>query len=97
MDEHLPGYVNRLGVSSLPLNVEDLDYRWGSCSPSQINFHWRTIMLPVHIIEYVVIHELAHIIQPDHSQAFWNILERTLPDWRESKVWLAENGVMYGL
>lgn len=97
LDERLPSYVNRLGVSPLPLNVEDLGYRWGSCSPSQINFHWRTIMLPVHIIEYVVIHELAHIIQSDHSQAFWDILERTLPDSRESKAWLAEHGVMYGL
>ena len=97
LETRLSNYGKRLGVSVPKLKVSDLGYRWGSCSINQINFHWRTIMLPPHIIEYVLVHELAHLIESTHSAEFWHILDRILPDWHDSRTWLADNGVKYNL
>lgn len=97
LETHLPAYSKRLSVELPRLSVMNLGYRWGSCSPKQVNFHWRCIMLPAHILEYVVIHELAHIPHPDHSKDFWMAIERVIPDWQDRKIWLAENGVKYSL
>jgi predicted metal-dependent hydrolase len=91
-------YTERLNVAVSSLNVRDLGYRWGSCGPNAaINFHWRTILLPPPIIDYILIHELAHLREPHHGKAFWTLLNRTLPDWPQRKRWLAENGASYNL
>lgn len=97
LENRLPEYGKRVQVEMNKLSVTDLGYRWGSCSSSQINFHWRLILLPVHIIEYVVVHELAHLHEPDHGDEFWKIVDRVIPDWQERKNWLALNGVRYGI
>lgn len=97
LQQHLPAFAQRLDVKLLPLNVADLSYRWGSCSTSQVNFHWRVVMLPLPVLEYVLVHELAHIVVPDHSTHFWQIVERVIPEWRDRKRWLAENGAIYSL
>lgn len=73
--------------------VQDLGYRWGSCGKGgRLNFHWRTILLPAPIIEYVVVHELVHLHEPHHTPAFWSLVERVLPDFEARKRWLAERG-----
>jgi predicted metal-dependent hydrolase len=95
--EHLPRLAHRIGVEPPALQVMNLGYRWGSCSTSQVSFHWRVIMLPLPVIEYVVVHELVHILEPNHSAKFWQLIERILPEWQEKKLWLAENGNVYNI
>lgn len=70
-----------------------LGYRWGSCgSRGALNFHWKTILLPPRIIDYILVHELVHIHEPHHTPAFWTRVERVLPDYAARKEWLAGNG-----
>jgi len=97
LQRQLPSFAQRLDVELPPVNVANLGYRWGSCSASQVNFHWRVIMLPLPALEYVLVHELAHLVVPSHSGQFWETVERVIPEWRERKLWLAENGVLYSL
>lgn len=86
--------ANRMGVTVNEVKVQDLGYRWGSFGyGGRISFHWKAILLPPRIAQYVVIHELAHGLYPDHSANFWITVERHLPDWRWRKAWLAENGI----
>ncbi|MCB9421742.1 MAG: M48 family metallopeptidase [Ardenticatenaceae bacterium] len=71
-------------------------HAWGSCSPSgKLNFHWRTVCLPSRIIEYVVVHELVHLHEPNHGEGFWQRLRRAMPDYRERASWLAKQGSSY--
>jgi predicted metal-dependent hydrolase len=85
--------ADRIGVSPKAIQVRDLGFRWGSCSCSgTLNFHWRTILLPPRISEYIVCHELVHLHEPHHDRQFWQRLERAMPDFASRKQWLAENG-----
>ena len=84
----------RMGVEVKEVKVQDLGFRWGSFgSDGSVFFHWKSILLPPRIAQYVVVHELAHAHQPDHSENFWMLIEQNLPDWRWRKTWLAENGI----
>jgi predicted metal-dependent hydrolase len=84
--------ADRIGVAPGELSVRELGYRWGSCSSRGLNFHWRIMQLPPRIIEYVIAHELVHLIEPHHGPAFWKRLERAMPDYRRRKGWLVEHG-----
>lgn len=76
------------------VRVQELGYRWGSCGKGRwLYFHWKTILLPRTIAEYVVIHELVHLHTAHHTPAFWHRLERALPDYERRKQWLAEHGM----
>lgn len=87
-------FKHRLGVEYSSVKVRDLGYRWGSCGKKQtLYFHWKTILLPAKIAEYVVVHELSHLIEPSHSAEFWLCVERAMPDYKERKKWLAEHGM----
>jgi predicted metal-dependent hydrolase len=87
-------FKNRLGVDYSAVKVRDLGYRWGSCGKGEVlYFHWKTILLPAKIAEYVVVHELSHLIEPSHSAEFWLCVERAMPDYKERKLWLAEHGM----
>ena len=87
-------YVARMEVGPLGVKVQDLGYRWGSCGKGDwLYFHWKTILLPPRIAEYVVVHELAHLHQPHHTPEFWQRVERALPDFERRKIWLAEHGM----
>jgi predicted metal-dependent hydrolase len=87
---------DRIGASPAAVNVRELGYRWGSCSPGgNLNFHWSTICLPPRIVEYVVVHELVHLIERHHGPEFWQRLQRTMPDFADRKRWLAENSARY--
>jgi predicted metal-dependent hydrolase len=91
-------YADRLNVQIARVTVQDLGYRWGSCSANNaINFHWRSILLPPPMIDYIIVHELAHLREPHHSRTFWTLIERILPDWQSRKRWLAERGAAYNL
>jgi predicted metal-dependent hydrolase len=88
-------YAPRVGVEPGPLKVQDLGYRWGSCGATSLNFNWRSLQLPARAIDYVVVHELVHIVEPRHDQAFWSRVERVMPDYEARKSWLAEHGGEY--
>lgn len=83
----------RLGVIVERLQVKDLSYRWASCGRGgALYFHWRTILLPPRIVDYIIVHELAHIHEPHHTPEFWARVERVLPEYAARKQWLATHG-----
>ncbi len=66
--------------------------RWGSCSGSgNLNFNWRLVMAPMEIVDYVVIHELVHLVHANHSRSFWGLVGKSCPDYKDKRVWLKEN------
>lgn len=86
--------AGRMGVEVKEVKVQDLGFRWGSYgTDGRVSFHWKAILLPPRIAQYVVVHELAHAHYPDHSPSFWMKVEQHLPDWQSRKSWLAEHGV----
>jgi predicted metal-dependent hydrolase len=87
-------YQSRMEVAPAGVKVQDLGYRWGSCGKGDwLYFHWKTILLPARIAEYVVVHEMAHLHEPHHTPAFWLRVERAMPDHAQRKAWLAEHGM----
>jgi predicted metal-dependent hydrolase len=86
-------YAPKVGVQPNGMDVRELGYRWASCSPSgKLAFHWKCMMAPPKIIDYIVVHELCHMHQDDHTDAFWNEVDKILPDYEERKEWLRKNG-----
>ena len=82
---------NNLNIKSL--KVREYKARWGSCSINgDISFNWRLIMAPPQIIEYVIIHELMHIKEHNHSSRFWDLVKSQYPCIKEAKQWLIYNG-----
>lgn len=83
---------SQLGAVPGSISVRDARTRWGSCSArGTVSFSWRLLMAPARVAEYVVVHELAHLIHLDHSPAFWSLVERTRPAHREESQWLRDN------
>ncbi len=96
LEKRVERYANRLEVEPAGVTVRPLGYRWGSCSPDgMLNFHWRTVLLPVRLIDYVVVHEMAHLHEPNHDDAFWNRVERAMPDYEGRKQELDEESGGY--
>lgn len=86
-------HSKNIGVDFQSIKVSDLKYRWGSCTPkNNLNFNWRLIKAPLHVIEYVIVHELAHLKESNHTQRFWSIIKTQIPRYNEAKTWLKENG-----
>lgn len=86
-------YAAHLGVSFERILISDLKYRWGSCTPSNnLNFNWRLIKAPMRVIEYVIVHELAHLLEPNHTAKFWGIIKAQIPDYLTAKEWLKQHG-----
>lgn len=89
-------YAPRIGGEPTRLEVRDLGYRWGSCGQAGgLNFHWATILLPAGVVDYIVVHELVHLREANHTPEFWTRVERVLPDYHQRKEWLAANGAGY--
>jgi predicted metal-dependent hydrolase len=85
--------AQKLGVSVSGLKITDGRHRWGSCTPKgSLNFNWRLIKAPPFVIDYVIVHELAHLIEPNHTPAFWNIIEAQIPQVAQAKAWLRNHG-----
>lgn len=87
-------FSGRMEVLPAGVRVQELGYRWGSCGKGDwLYFHWKTILLPAQIAEYVVVHEMAHLHEPHHTPEFWRRVERAMPDFERRKAWLAERGM----
>lgn len=87
-------------LSAKPRNIQiiDLQHRWASCTAKgDMNFHWKCIMAPVSILDYIIVHEAVHLIHDNHSPAFWNELDKVMPEYRKHEEWLKRNGVKLSL
>lgn len=94
--ERVEKFSPRIGIEPSKITVRDLGFRWGSCSENgKINFHWKVMTLPPKIIDYIIAHELVHLIDKTHSDSFWQRIQRIMPDYLERKQWLAKNGAEY--
>ena len=88
-------HARNLGVKYNAIKILDLKYRWGSCTPKDnINLNWRLIKAPVSVIDYIIVHELTHLIEPNHTPKFWNIVSVQLPHYNKAKDWLKDNGAL---
>ena len=86
-------YSHRLQLFPMKIRITNARCRWGSCSRDNcLALSWRMIMAPLSIIDYVLMHELAHLKEKNHSRRFWGYLESILPDYRERRFWLKKNG-----
>ncbi len=96
--ERTPRLQRRVGVEVPRVAVMDLGYRWASCSESgRLNFHWRTVLLPPEMVEYLVLHELCHLIEHNHTPRFWSLVSRADRDYEHRERWLRENGGRFNL
>jgi predicted metal-dependent hydrolase len=86
-------YKTKMGVNPGEVRIMELKNRWASCSEKQnLNFHWKCLMAPLNIIDYIVVHELAHLKYKNHTDAFWGEIDKVIPDYRGRKEWLRQNG-----
>jgi hypothetical protein len=82
-----------LGVEVNRIQIRDQRTRWGSCSPAgNLSFNWRLVLAPFEVLDYVVVHEVCHLREANHSRRFWRLVESRRPEWREQKAWLNEHG-----
>lgn len=92
LEERLVFWSARLGVDFGRVSVRDQKTLWGSCSPKgDISFNWRLVFAPPAVMDYVVVHELAHRREMNHSKRFWAIVAEHCPDYRDHRRWLHEN------
>ncbi len=85
--------TRELGVSFRQARIVDSRYRWGSCTVrDNINLNWRLIKAPIFVVDYVIAHELAHLMEPNHTPRFWNIVKTQVPNMDRARDWLREHG-----
>ena len=95
LPERVRHYVSLTNLHPTGITITSALTRYGSCSPAnRLSFSWRIIMAPYPVIDYVILHELAHIKEKNHSKRFWDLMESLLPDYRRQRQWLKENGRM---
>ena len=93
MRPRIAALAAEMGVAYSRIWVRDLKYRWGSCTPGgTLSFNWRIIQAPMIVVDYLIVHELAHILEPNHSQDFWNIVAVHAPGWQRARSWLKQHG-----
>jgi len=89
----IPRYDKRMGVTVKDTRILDLGHRWASCGRNGvINFNWRSVMAPVWVLDYILVHEMVHLIERGHTDRFWRLVSRVIPDYEEHALWLNENG-----
>jgi predicted metal-dependent hydrolase len=92
-NERVNYFAPKVGVQVADIKVKDMGYRWASCGTKNVlNFHWKCLMAPPQIIDYIVVHELCHFHHRDHSNAFWNEVDKVMPDYSTRKEWLRKHG-----
>lgn len=85
--------ARELGVAIAGVKIVEHRYRWGSCTPhNNVNLNWRLIKAPMFVIDYVIVHELAHMIEANHTPRFWNIIRAQITSMEPAKAWLKEHG-----
>jgi predicted metal-dependent hydrolase len=83
----------QLGVTIKRISIRDQSSRWGSCTAAGVlSYSWRLILSPPHVLDYLAAHEVAHLVEMNHSRRFWRVVERICPDWERAKAWLNTQG-----
>jgi hypothetical protein len=92
LEDRVEHFALRMGLTCRTVRITDAKERWGSCNAAgSLNFAWRLVMAPPPVIDYVIVHELAHLVEMNHSRRFWERLGRVLPDYAKRRKWLREN------
>jgi predicted metal-dependent hydrolase len=98
ISERVREYSLKHDFTPSQVKISSAQTRWGSCSSTgTLNFAWRLVMAPLAVIDYVVVHELAHLRVKNHSRKFWKVVATICPDYKEHRKWLRENGEMLSL
>lgn len=93
VQQNLPGLAKQIGVEPSEIAIKNYKSRWGSCyADGRIQFNWRLAMAPAEVVEYVIIHELCHLIHQNHSKQYWQLVEQHCPQMQQHKAWLKEHG-----
>lgn len=91
-------YASKLGVNFDHIRVIDLKNRWASCSDKKrLNFHWKCVMAPLSVINYIIVHELVHFKYKKHDRKFWNEVDKVIPDYKSHVEWLRSFGASMDL
>jgi predicted metal-dependent hydrolase len=86
-------HARKLGVKVALASIVDNRYRWGSCTINDnVSFNWRLIKAPIFVVDYVIVHELAHLLENNHTPRVWSIVRATSPLMEKAKTWLKEHG-----
>ncbi len=98
ISERVWRYAQKRGFKYNKVNITNAQKRWGSSSSNRnLNFLWRLVMASLPVIDYVVIHELVHLEEKNHTRAFWNKVKMLMPDYEKYKDWLKRNGYLFRL
>jgi len=98
LEQRVAYFAPKIGARAGKLVVKELGFRWAACGASgNLAFHWKCMMAPPKIIDYIVVHELCHLRCRDHTDAFWNEVDKVMPDYHERKAWLKLNGAAFDL
>lgn len=101
LEKRVAIHARRLGVEYKSVAMRSQATRWGSCSTTgRLNFNWRLILAPSFVLDYVAAHEVAHLVEMNHSDAFWETVERSLPTMSKGRAWLKAHGrqlMVYGI
>jgi len=93
ISERVQWYALKNGFQYNKIKITQAQKRWGSCSSKgNLNFSWRLIMAPLPVVDYVVVHELAHLVEKNHSKAFWSKVKMLMTDYQKQQEWLKRNG-----
>lgn len=93
IEEHCNKICGLLNIKYNRISIRDTVTRWGSCSSDKnLSFSWRLVLAPRSVMEYVVVHEVCHLIEMNHSPKFWKLVYQTCPEYFEAKIWLKKNG-----
>lgn len=92
INEKVSRYAPLVGVQPNGVSIKTFKARWGSCTAKgELEFNWKIMLAPNRMVDYVVAHELCHLIHHDHSAEFWKELARVMPDYQECRGWLRDN------
>jgi len=92
--ERVDRFSERIGKWPVSVKIKNQERRWGSCSRNgSIRFNWKIIMAPISIMDYVIVHELCHLIYPHHSPQFWQKVQSAISDYQKRRKWLKENSL----
>ncbi len=93
--ERVKHYLKFYPVKPISIKVKEQKRRWGSYTYyNDLLFNWRCIMAPLKVVDYIVVHEMTHMVHKDHSKNYWNFVSKIIPNYKEQKMWLKENGII---
>ncbi len=98
IQERITHYQAFFSVEPSMIQVKEQKKRWGSCSSARkLMFNWRIVMAPIDVLDYIVVHEMCHMVHMNHSSNYWTLVKKIMPDYKVKQQWLKDNGLMLSL